>query len=146
MMTTDLTGIDLPGSFVLGWKVTETKVVFRMDFAAWPASRFYRKPKQDEWTCFRRGVLVFDRVTFVEGLRMQEDMRFSTDATGEKDYGNIDYFEGKDAEVRLSGDFGEVLVRCEAWHLEFKDENPANKVPEPTNGSVTPRANESTSK
>ena len=36
-MTTNLEGIDLPESFVLGWKATDAQVVFQMEFALWPA-------------------------------------------------------------------------------------------------------------
>jgi hypothetical protein len=121
-MTTNLKGIDLPESFVLGWNTANARLVFQIEFALWPESSFYRQPREDEWTCFRRGVLVFERITIIEGLKKQEDVRYGTDASGERDYGNVDIFEEKDGGVKLSGAFGDVSLRCGAWHLEFHDE------------------------
>lgn len=121
-MTTNLEGIDLSESFVLSWTATDARLVFQMEFALWPESSFYRKPRDGEWTCFRRGALVFDRITLVEGLIKQEDVRGATDASGERDYGNVETFEEADDGVKLSGEFGEVGLRCGAWHLEFHDE------------------------
>ena len=90
-----------------------------MEFALLPTSLFYQQPREGERTCFRRGILVFDRVSSVEGLKREEDVPGTTDASGERDYGNIDTFEEEEGEVRFSGEFGEVTVRCAACHLEF---------------------------
>lgn len=121
-MTTNLEGIDLPESFVLGWNVGNARLVFQMEFALWPESPFYRKPREEEWTCFRRGALVFEHLVVVDGLKKQEDVPGATDALGERDYGNVDTFQETDKGVRLSGEFGDVSLRCGAWHLEFHDE------------------------
>jgi hypothetical protein len=119
-MTTTLRGIDLTDSWVLSWNQREGILEFIVEFSLWPESPLYRRPKIDEWTCYRRGVLRFDGVTTVEGLKKESEVGFSTDPDGSKDFGNIETFEEGADGIRLSGDFGCVLVRCSSWRVDIE--------------------------
>jgi hypothetical protein len=115
-----LQGIDLADSWVLGWKERSGVLEFSVEFSLWPESPHYLEPKKDEFTCYRHGILRFEGVTAIDGLRKEEAATFSTDPDGSKDFGNIQSFEDHDDSVRMSGDFGEVLVRCSSWTVDLK--------------------------
>ena len=117
-MNAQLQGIDLTDSWVLGWRETGGTLEFSIEFSLRPESAFYRTPKRGEWTCYRRGVLRFDGVTAVNGLKKEETVRFTIDPDSSKDFGNIESFEEKDDRVMISGDFGEVMVKCLSWKVE----------------------------
>ena len=120
-MTTDLKGVNLQDSFVLGWQQRADSLEFIIDFSLWPESPDYRRPKENEWTCYRRGFLQFDSVTAVDGLKDESKVRASVDANGEKDFGNIESFEQMTGLVKLTGDFGAVHVHCGSWKLLLTD-------------------------
>ncbi len=120
-MTTDLKGVSLGDSSVLGWRVGPDSVEFAVDFSLWPGSRFYRDPRKGEWTCYRRGFLRFSAVTAVEGLKPQAEVPFATDASGEKDFGSIEALEEQAGAVVVAGDFGTVTIRCSSWAIEIEE-------------------------
>jgi hypothetical protein len=119
-MNAQLQGIDLTDSWVLGWRESSGALEFSIEFSLRPESAFYRTPKKDEWTCYRRGVLRFDDVTAVSGLKNEEAVRPTIDPDGSKDFGNIDSFEEQTYQVRLSGCFGDVVVACSSWRIEIE--------------------------
>ncbi len=118
-MNAMLQGIDLTDSWVLGWKQSDGALEFSVEFSIWPGSSFYQPPKKNEWTCYRRGLLRFEGVTAIDGLKKEESVRSTTDSDGSTDYGNIESFKEGPDRVRLSGDFGEVLVGCSSWKVEI---------------------------
>jgi hypothetical protein len=119
-MTSTLQGIDLTDSCVLSWNQRTGILEFIVEFSLWPESPLYRKPKIDEWTCYRRGALRFEGVIAVEGLKKESEVGFSIDPDGSKDFGNIETFEECADCIRMSGDFGCVLIRCSSWKVDIE--------------------------
>ena len=104
-------GVDLTESYVLGWRMDGDDLRFDLDVALVPGHPAYRAPGPDERTCYRRGTLTFPSAHAVVGLERQEAVRATVDASGERDYGNIDTFDDANGEFQLSGDFGDVRVK-----------------------------------
>ncbi len=119
-MKTAIKGIDFTDSWVLGWKEQAGLLEFSVEFSIWPESAYYIEPNRSEYTCYRMGILIFEGVTAVSGLKNEEAVRFSTDPDGSKDFGNIESFTEQKGSVHLSGDFGDVLVECSSWSIEIK--------------------------
>lgn len=120
-MNSTLQGIDLTDSCVLGWDHQGDTLEFRMDFSLWPESQYYREPKPNEWTCYRRGRLRFDHVTKIQGLKSLTDIKWASDASGERDAGNIDYFDEKQGTIQMGGEFGDVVVKCSSLSVIIDD-------------------------
>ena len=107
---TDFTGIDLNDSFVLSWSQDHEQLVFELEASIWPNSKHYEPPKKNEYTCYKPAKLTFNNFTELSGLLPMEDVRPSTDANNELDYGNIDHLETNDQGYKVSGDFGDVVI------------------------------------
>src|SRR5688572_10578204 len=103
-------GVDLTESYVLGWRVDDQGLHFELDVALVPGHPAYRHPRPDERTCYRRGALQFPGASSVRGLEPQDSVVGAVDASGERDYGNIDTFEEVEGEFNLSGEFGDVQI------------------------------------
>lgn len=88
-----LNGISLQDTFVLSWSTFGDFVVFDVEFSLWPEHPQYHTPKPDEWTCYRKGSLIFEGVSSVQGLRQLQLVKPGIDANAELDYGNIDALE-----------------------------------------------------
>lgn len=114
-------GIDLNDSFVLGWKQEPAQVVFEIEASVWPESQFYRTPKPDEYTCYRKAKLMFQGCSSILGLRSMSDTKSTVDPDGTKDYGNIDSLYQTGAVFRVYGDFGEVEIQGGSLTLEFSE-------------------------
>ena len=106
----ELRGIMFDDSFVLGWNLSEQKFCIDIELSIWPESEFYTKPVNQEYTCYKKAQLVFKEFESLTGLLEQTDTMRSTDATGEVDYGNIDYFGVEGKNFRLTGAFGDVTI------------------------------------
>ena len=119
-MKTKMNGIDFTDSWVLGWKITEPILEFSVEFSLSADNPLYRTPKKDEWTCYRKGLLRFEGVTAVDGLKEEADVRYSIDPDGSKDFGNIESFEVETDHIHFSGDFGDVRVHCSSWSLQIE--------------------------
>lgn len=74
-------GVDLEDSWVLGWRFdsTSNQLVFDLDVSLWEGHEHYAKPLSGEWTCYKRGRLVFDQVSKVKGLLPMESVKHSID-------------------------------------------------------------------
>ncbi|MGH1451356.1 MAG: hypothetical protein ACRBBM_18280 [Pseudomonadaceae bacterium] len=103
-------GIDLNDSFVLGWHYEGDRLVFNLEVSVWPESKYYYAPKDGEYTCYRKGNLIFEGVKSVRGLLSMAEANRSTDATGECDYGNIDTLLIQSESAQIIGDFGSVEI------------------------------------
>ncbi|UZH09801.1 MULTISPECIES: hypothetical protein [unclassified Halomonas] len=112
-------GIDLNDSFVLGWQTEDQRLSFDLELSIWPASEYYTSPKDGEYTCYRRAVLVFDQIERYRGLLSMDEAPRSTDASGEIDYGNIDRLVVRGNQYIVEGDFGRVEVQGGGLRLEF---------------------------
>lgn len=108
--TAELLGIDLQDSCVLSWSVENGRLTFRVEASIWPDSPHYQPPLADEYTCYKPATLVFYGFDSIEGLKHMGDVRFSVDADGSRDYGNIDVLEAQGNSYRVVGDFGDVTV------------------------------------
>ena len=115
-------GIDLQDSFVLGWKVEDGDIVFQLEFSLWEDHPEYEKPKPGEYTCYKKGSLIFKSVTNLVGLKLLEDIRPSIDLDGSKDYGEIEslFFE-KSGLVHISGEFGVVTFYCQGFEVRINE-------------------------
>ncbi len=127
----------LEDSRVLSWGVHDGSLVFDVDFSLWPGHPLYHPPKPDEWTCYRKGKLVFEEVSSLEGLRPIHDVRPAIGADDELDYGNIDHLEETaPGRFAIHGEFGDVRVQCRRlrfdWHeAGVGDDNHDMPVKEP---------------
>jgi hypothetical protein len=55
-------GVTLTDTFVLDWKHEGDCLVFTVLASLWPGHPAYESPKPGEWTCYKRGRIVFKRV------------------------------------------------------------------------------------
>lgn len=87
-----LKGIDLEDSCLMGLEMDweGQRLTLYLDFSIWPPSAFYEKPKPGEWTCYKRGVLVFTNVRELIGLPDLENISPSVDPDGSMDWGNLE--------------------------------------------------------
>ena len=83
-------GIDLNDSFVLNWVHENDHLSFELEASIWPESEYYSKPKDGEYTCYRKATLLFLNLENINGLKPIEHTPSSKDLDGTIDYGNID--------------------------------------------------------
>ena len=113
-------GIDLNDSFVLGWELQESTLEFSLEASIWPDSKYYSKPKPEEYTCYKSAKLRFTSIKNIDGLISQKQARFSRDKNNEKDYGNIDVLQKTINGFLIEGDFGKVIIN--SGKMEFSIE------------------------
>ncbi|WP_077286396.1 hypothetical protein [Cognaticolwellia aestuarii] len=104
-----LKGIDLADSFVLSWSVDDTFSIV-IEASVWPESKFYFKPPNGEYTCYRKAILIFSGFSQCVGVREMSSCIATRDLDGSLDYGNIDSFKKTDNGYEISGDFGDIVV------------------------------------
>jgi hypothetical protein len=104
-------GIDLGESWVLGWTLDSNRLQFQLDVVLVPGHPLYAPPPPDELACYRSGTLLFPEAVEVIGLPSVDDVRPAIGADGVSDYGHLDWLESTESGYRVTGDFGEVLVR-----------------------------------
>jgi len=119
----DIQNIYLEDSFVLDWTNDGSDIVFTMEFSLLPEHPRYAKPKENEWTCYRRGVWAFKSVRNLSGLKKKEEVKRSVDPDGSVDFGTIDEFNDSEGNISLSGDFGTVSFACESWTVKLLQPN-----------------------
>ena len=71
---------------------------------------YYEKPKPKEHTCYKPAILSFINFKELNGLLELSQVKVATDASGEKDYGNIDNLEENNNGFLVEGEFGEVSI------------------------------------
>ena len=114
-------GIDLNDTFVLSWNSAGNELNFALEASIWPESEFYEKPKKEEYTCYKPARLRFKNIKNIHGLLSMDEAVPSTDASGEKDYGNIESLVKTDDGFSLEGDFGSVTISCGEMSFEIKE-------------------------
>ena len=115
-------GVDLEDSWVLGWRFdsASNQLIFDLEVSLWQGHQHYAKPLPGHWTCYKRGRLVFEQVSKVEGLLPMESVKYTVDPDGSIDYGNIEGLRKiSDDKYNFEGDFGEVSVTCSDVRLEI---------------------------
>ena len=103
-------GIDLHDSWVLSWSLIKNRLTFEIEASIWPDSPFYEPPLPDEYTCYKRAQLEFDGFQAVHGLKPMDQVNPGFDASGSRDFGNIDELEDTENGYRICGDFGSVHI------------------------------------
>lgn len=104
----DLSHLILEDSYVLGISIEPYRLEFLMDFVLAPEHPHYQAPAAGEQECFRRGVIRI--VDFRTIVWRASNLRPSTDASGELDYGFLDEFEIEEGLATFRGDWGEIEV------------------------------------
>ena len=103
-------GIDLNDSFVLSWQGESNEITFELEASIWPESKYYEKPKENEHTCYKPATLSFKNIKKSNGLLEINQVKATTDAAGEIDYGNIDNLEKTKQGFLVEGEFGSVSI------------------------------------
>lgn len=103
-------GIDLFDSFVTSWSIKEGNLLFELEVSIWPESKYYSKPKEKEFTCYKIGLLTFSGFSKIKGLKRKRDVKPTKDPDGSIDYGNIERFSRTDSELEIYGEFGQVII------------------------------------
>jgi hypothetical protein len=103
-------GIDLNDYFVLDWQYAADRLVFELEASIWPKSKYYKKPKLSEYTCYQKATLQIIGPKRVTGLLSKNSIRPNYDLDGTIDYGNIDSLSMLEGNFELSGHFGDVKI------------------------------------
>ncbi len=119
-------GIMWEDTWLLGWHRAPTRLILLVDVSLWPGHPAYQKPQPGEWTCYKRGRLVFEAVSSVEGLPSNESGTPPyADANGERDFGSINSLTSIEGGYRVMFDSGDVRIQCDGVRLEFDTTAPA---------------------
>jgi len=110
----------LEDSWVLGWRLESDRLVFAIEASLWPGHGSYESPKPGEWTCYKRGRLVFEGVRDVQGLLDLNGLSPHTDPDGTQDFGSIDLLALTEGGFRIIGKFGDVLVQASSVRLDLE--------------------------
>ena len=114
-------GIDLNDSFVLSWSRRTNELIFEVEASIWPESKYYEKPKEDEYTCYKPARLSFKNIKQIDGLLDMSQVTPSTDASREKDYGNIDALQENSGGFFIEGNFGSISIVGGEMNFEIKE-------------------------
>ena len=114
-------GIDLNDSFVLSWSRGTIELAFEVEASIWPESEYYENPNNDEYTCYKPARLLFKNVKEVNGLLEMGQVTPSSDATGEKDYGNVNVLRDNSEGFVIEGDFGSVSIVGGEMYFKIKE-------------------------
>ena len=119
-------GVDLEDSWVLGWHFnsSQNQLVFDLEVSLWQGHEHYDTPLPGEYTCYKRGCLIFDDVTSIHNLLPMDAVKPTIDSNGSIDYGNIEGLRHISEGIYKFGgdvakDFGEVSVKCGDVRLEI---------------------------
>lgn len=117
----DLAEIYLEDSWVLDVASTEHGVEFRLDVVLTPDHHRYQRPAPGEQYCYMQA-----RLTVASTKRLvlhRSDAPPATDASGERDLGNIDLFTPVDWDGatawEMSGDWGDLLTVEPSINIAF---------------------------
>ena len=116
-----LENVHLPDTWVLSVDATDTSVCFVLDAALQEGHpRFYRPPKPGERNPHARlrWCLRGREVWWNDGPHLD---RPAVDASGERNFGNIDAWWRESHVDHLEGDWGTVAIRDGAQTVEYLD-------------------------
>ncbi|MBL9188047.1 MAG: hypothetical protein JNK23_11245 [Opitutaceae bacterium] len=103
-------GVDLSESYVLGWQIASSDLIFQLDVALVPGHPRYQTPRENDRACWLSGRLHFPNARDVVGLHSQGEVPGAIDATGTRDFGNIDGISWSDGRAHVVGEFGDVTL------------------------------------
>lgn len=109
--------VDLEDSFVIAWKFTGDSLVIDLGASIWPGHDYYETPKEDEFTCFKKGRLVFRYITNLNGLLPMSEVKPLTSIVNYiPNYDTVKTFEiSKKHKMHLVGSFGDLTFSAEEW-------------------------------
>lgn len=105
-----LRSIYLEDSWVLGIHASPSIVRFTMDFVLTPDHPLYAPPATGEHHSYRRGTLELFGVRNLSWVDQQQHP--GIDATGEKDWGNIDSMRWESDRFQLEGSWGAMTLKA----------------------------------
>jgi hypothetical protein len=82
-------GINLSDSFILDWEFKNEKFKILLELSIWPESPYYQKPNENEFTFYRKGVLIFSEVNYISGYTSLNSIPSNIDPVNSKDWGHI---------------------------------------------------------
>lgn len=110
--------IYLEDSYVLDIEIRYGIVKFYLDFVLTPEHEFYTPPKENEQYCYKKGIIVFDKVTKIQWFDITGIP--ATDANNSIDYGNIDSFVFNDGLYILNGDWGNMELAAQSVNIVYQ--------------------------
>lgn len=106
-----LRNVFLEDSFVLDIHEYPDRLVFDLDAVLAETHPAFEPPAAGSRYCFRLSTLSFMQIMSVEWIS-RTSIQFS-DASGERDFGNIDSFSLEGDVSKLTGDWGVVVIKCQ---------------------------------
>ena len=113
----DLRSIYLEDSWVLAIEAHPAAVRFAIEFVLREDHPAFSPPAPGLQYCYRRGALEFTGVRQLSWVDQQQ--RPGTDATGEKDWGNIDSMRWEADRFQLQGGWGEMKLQASRLSITF---------------------------
>lgn len=107
----------LEDSFLLEIEENYRKVLMRLEVVLTEDHALYEKPLLDEQYCHRNARLIFS--DFEKLIWLKKRFTPYTDATGEIDYGNIDFLYLSNGVFDIGGDWGHLRIFGGKIVLEF---------------------------
>ena len=117
----DFQGIDLTDSFILNWYRKDSEFVIDLELSVWPESPYYENPKDDEVTCYKKGILKFYGVNEITGLIDLNLIPPSLDPDGSKDWEGIYDFQKEGNQFRFRTEFTEIEIQCDGLEITLED-------------------------
>jgi hypothetical protein len=116
----DLEQVYLEDSWVLGVETYESHLCFLLDAVLLPGNpKFYSPPKPDEQHAYARlRWCLYGEVYWNEGPNLDHP---ATDASGERDFGNIDTRWGEGDSQYVEGSWGSVVIHHATQQVEYLD-------------------------
>ena len=118
MSIPEFSEIDLQDTFVLAWHESPDEVAFHVLAHLSQGHPLAALPGDGDWACYRPGLIAFQSVTSVVGLKPQDSVISTRDADGSLDYGTIDSLSvGPHGEFHICGEFGDVTIHAGSVRL-----------------------------
>jgi hypothetical protein len=132
-----IAGLNLEDTFVLAWHRAADALTFHVVASLLPEHPEFSAPPENEWACYRAGLIQFVGVSSVEGLHAQASVPAATDAAGEVDYGCIDQLSlVRRGHYSMAGEFGTVAVVAEELVVVLAPRPNNSSKPTPLRGAA----------
>ena len=102
-----LFGVMVEDTFVLGWQIEETTFIIECEISLWPGNKYYEAPKENEWTCYKKGQFILKNTQGLNSILSIENVS-PVGIEKEIDYGTLDSATINDNLISIVGPFGEV--------------------------------------
>ncbi|HEY8395303.1 MAG TPA: hypothetical protein VIK96_00840 [Bacilli bacterium] len=112
-----LENVYLEDSFLLDVEETNRNIIMRVEIVLTENHALYEKPLPDEAYCYRNAKLTFS--DFEKSVCLEKKFVPFTDASGEVDYGNIDFLHLSNGVFEIGGDCGHLRIFGGKVALDF---------------------------